>query len=144
MYQIILDFITNHLAIVVSAIVTLAGVFLYRRQEAQSKDIANVAKANEEWVKIAERRDRENERLNNKIDEVYLELAAERQKTEDERNKRLAVEEQLSKERQLSALLRGQKCTRYNCQDREPPLEEIISPRLPLASELVKEGESQA
>lgn len=126
MYQTILDFIANHLIIVVSAIGTLSGIFLYRRQESQSKDIANVSKSNEEWVKIAERRDQENLRLNNKIDELYRELENERQKTEEERSKRLRGEEELSRERQKNALLQGQKCTRYNCLKREPPLEEII------------------
>lgn len=126
MYQAILEFITNHLAIVVSAIGTLAGIFLYRRQEAQSKDIANVSKSNEEWVKIAERRDQENLRLNNKLDEVYRELERERHNTEEERAKRLKSEEELSRERQKNALLQGQKCTRYNCTRRVPPLDEII------------------
>lgn len=127
MYQIILDFIANHLAIVVSAIGTLAGIFLYRRQEAQSKDIANISASNDEWVKIAERRDQENLRLNNKIDEVYRELERERHNTEEERDKRMKCEEELSRERQKNALLLGQKCTRYNCVRRVPPLEEVIN-----------------
>lgn len=131
MYQFIIDFIDNHLNVVVSAIGTLAGIFLYRRQEAQSKDIKNVSESNNEWIRIADRRDQENERLNAKIDAVYQELAAERLKTEDERNGRLEAEEELSRERQRNALLRGQKCTRYNCQRREPPLEDILNPNLP-------------
>lgn len=127
MYQTILDFIATHLPIVASAIATVAGIFLFRRQEAQSKDIANISKSNEEWVKIAERRDQENLRLNNKIDEVYRELERERHNTEEERDKRLKAEEELSRERQKNALLLGQKCTRYNCVRRVPPLEEVIN-----------------
>ena len=127
MYDLILEFIANHLAIVVSAIGTLAGIFLYRRQDAQSKDIANISASNTEWVKIAERRDQENLRLNNKIDELYRELDHERHNTEEERDKRLKAEEELSRERQKNALLLGQKCTRYNCVRRVPPLEEVIN-----------------
>lgn len=106
------DFMSNIVSVIVTAVVTWAGTFLFYRQKRDSLDIENEARRSEEWRKLYEESQKDSRDKDRKIDDLRHSLTdLQRQVIELERRVR------------LNSIYR---CERINCAERvqtdEPPL----------------------
>lgn len=88
----------------------LAGLFvpfMNRKEKKRSAQIENMAKINDEWKRLADERGAKIDKLNDKIDSLYVDIGDYRRQLDDA-NTRAAVAEIL-------------KCLNTGCTDREPP-----------------------
>lgn len=88
----------------------LAGVFvplLNRKEKKRSLQLENMTKINDEWKRLADERGAKIDKLNDKIDSLYVDMSEYRRQLDDA-NTRAAVAEIL-------------KCLNTGCTDREPP-----------------------
>lgn len=88
----------------------LAGVFvplLNRKEKKRSMQLENMTKINDEWKRLADERGAKIDKLNDKIDSLYVDMSEYRRQLDDA-NTRAAVAEIL-------------KCLNTGCTDREPP-----------------------
>lgn len=104
-----------------ATLLTLPSVVKKAKAEARAADIDNLQKAVEGWHGIADERQEENmqqrERialLNQKIDDLYGQIAEQRDKYSAE----LIINNQLRIEAAKNAI---KLCEKRNCQDRTPP-----------------------
>ncbi len=128
--------ISGTLAIVASVAAQLI-FFRQNRKKLQNEntaaELANKSKQAEEWQKLYEEELAENRKKDELISRLYKQV-------DEERQKRVAAELELAKERGVNGFLRVIKCKRYSCGDREPPYKEIAE--LAEQGELVNQAEN--
>ncbi len=132
------------LQLIISGVISLAiagGVqLIFFRQtrnrfkaENSALELENKSKQAEEWRKLYEEELAENRKKDDLISRLYKQV-------DEERQKRVAAELELAKERGVNGFLRVIKCKRYSCGDREPPYKEIAE--LAEQRELVNQAEN--
>lgn len=103
-----LPFISEFITAIITAIVTFAGSFLFYKQEKKSKEIDNEARQSDEWRKLYLESQEDSRRKDQKIDDLYREMAEMRRITN-------ALERKVN----LNSIYR---CEHLNCPNRIPPL----------------------
>jgi len=130
--------ISSWLGYIVAAIVSLASIFMYRRQEKQKRELENMAQqirnestSNDEWRKLVDERNQECKRLNEKIERMW-EGKHEMQNKHDEeiadlRKKLESSLENDAKCAMYAGLYHSSRCDVYSCPKRKPPLEDALT-----------------
>lgn len=129
--------ITQYLGYVIAAITSLAGAFLYHKQEKQSKELDNIhqkiqneSDTNAIWQRIVEERNAEVDRLqalveakeqvieakDNKIATVYKEKGELRARLEDALRKQADAA-------YYRGLYENSRCDVFTCPNRKPPFD---------------------
>ena len=107
------DFMSNIVSVIVTAVVTWAGTFLFYRQKRDSLDIENEARRSEEWRKLYEKSQEDSRDKDRKIDELrHLLTDVQRQVIELERRVLLS---------------RIYSCERMPCADRQQSAEQPLN-----------------
>ena len=106
-----LPFISEFITAIITDIVTFAGSFLFYKQEKKSRDIDNESRQSDEWRKLYLESQEDSRKKDQKIDDLYREIAEMRRHMN-------ALERKVN----LNSIYR---CEHLKCANRIPPLTSV-------------------
>lgn len=122
--------ISNILTVIITAVCTWGGTFLFHRQKKDEMQIANEAARSREWRLLYEESQRDSARKDKKIDELREEIT-------QLRNQLIELERQV----QLNTVYR---CDKIGCPKRSNPFDPQTKPATKRTKKLVDDGGAEA